>query len=154
MRFAPCSTRTRPRTWVVFAVVALMGSSSCRGWSFRRACRTAAVRHLCAGSVAGGALAVLAAVLDETEDAEPAVDLERVERDLGREEGPLLGAAGELDRGGPPVSQDAFEQLAQLGQLGRVDARDRRLEQLCARVAEERAAGVVGGEDAVVLGGP
>ena len=95
---------------------------------------------------------MLAAVLDEPEDAEPAVDLERVERDLGREERALLGSAGELDRGGPPVSQDAFEKLAQLGQLGRVDAGDRCLEQSCARVPEQCAAGVVGGEDAVVLG--
>ena len=95
---------------------------------------------------------MVAAVLDETEDVEPAFDFERVERDLGRQERSLLGSAGELDRRGPPVLQDAFEELAQLRQLGRVDARDRCLEQFRARVPQECAAGFVGGEDAVVLG--
>src|SRR4029453_8478472 len=107
---------------------------------------------LCPGSVGRTALAVLASVLDETEDPDPAVDLECMERDFGREEGAALCAASELDRGGPPVLEDAFEEFAQLGQLGGVDARDRCLEEFLARVAEEGTTGVVGTEDPVVFG--
>ena len=44
---------------------------------------------------------------------------------------------------------NAGEELAQLRQLGRVDVRDGQFEQLRMRVAEHRAAGMVGGEDPV-----
>src|SRR4029079_11861983 len=74
-------------------------------------------------------LAVLAAVVDEPEDAGAAADLERVDGDLGREERPALRSAGERDRRRPPVSQDTFEELAQLWQFGGVDTGDRSVEQ-------------------------
>src|SRR2546422_6882117 len=101
------------------------------------------------GSVFRSALAVLAPVLHEPEDLDATAALERVQRHLGRQELSLLCPAGELDRRALSVAKDAVEELAQLGQLGRVDVRDRRREQLLVCVAEHRAAGLVGGEDPV-----
>ena len=63
----------------------------------------------------------------------------------------VLRAARELDRRGPAVSQDLSEQLTELRELCRVDAGDRRPQQFLARVAEQRTAGVVRGEDAAVV---
>jgi hypothetical protein len=80
------------------------------------------VWRLSDSSAARPALAVLAPILDEPEDVEPTADLERVERDLRREEDALLRPAGELDRRPATVSQNALEQLGELGELRGVDA--------------------------------
>src|SRR5258708_14586661 len=105
-----------------------------------------------AGSVAGRGLAVLAAVLQQPEDAEVAAAAEREQRHLDGEEGSRFRPAGELDRGALPVLEDAVEELAELGQVGGVDAGDGRGEQLLAGVAEQRAARAVGGQDLVAEG--
>src|SRR5262249_33867105 len=125
---------------------AAQGRSSSR-YEFAERVAAAAVLPLFGRSAA--ALAMLAAVLHEPEHVEPAVELERVQRDLRRQEVALLGTAGELDRGGAPVAEQALQQLGELGKLGGMDARDRRREQLVPCVPEESAAGVVRGQDAV-----
>src|SRR5258708_662726 len=77
---------------------------------------------------------------------------EREQRHLDGEEGSRSGSAGELDRGAPPVLDDTVEELAELGQVGGVNAGDGRGEQLLAGVAEQRAARAVGGQDPVAEG--
>ena len=77
---------------------------------------------------------MVAAILDEPEDARLAVDLQLVEGDLRGEKGAALGSARQRDRGGATVAQDTFEQLAQFDELGRMNVGDRRLQQLLARV--------------------
>src|ERR1700719_2209729 len=71
---------------------------------------------------------------------------------MGRKEGSRFRPAGELDRGILPVLQDAVDELAELGEVGGMDAGDGRGEQFLAGVAEQRAAGVVGGQDLVAGG--
>src|SRR5262249_9943801 len=121
MRFAPRSARTRPRVDVVVVSVPLNVVPPLGGGVANRVA-AATVLPLCGRSAAGVALAMLAAVLHEPEDAEPAVELYRVQRDLRREEGALLGAAGELDRGRASVSEQALEQVRELGELRGMDA--------------------------------
>src|SRR5258705_8906632 len=106
-----------------------------------------------AGSVAGRGLAVFAAVVQEPEDAEVAAAAEREQRHLDGEEGSRFRPAGELDRGALPVLEDAVEELAELGQVGGMDAVGGRGEQLLAGVAEQRAARAVGGQELVAEGG-
>jgi hypothetical protein len=109
-------------------------------------------KGVAAGLVAGAGLSVFAAVLQEPEDAEVAGAAEREQRHLDGEEGSRSGSAGEPDRGALPVLDDIVEELAELGQVGGVNAGDGRGEQLPAGVAEQRAARAVGGQDPVAEG--
>jgi hypothetical protein len=72
--------------------------------------------------VAGAGLSVFAAVLQEPEDAEVAGAAEREQRLLDGRKVPRSGSAGELDRGALPVLDDTVEELAEMGQVGGVNA--------------------------------
>src|SRR5262249_36570245 len=103
---------------------------------------------LSGGSV-GPALSVLAAVVDEAEQQGAAVVLERRERHLDWQVGARSRPARERGGGAGTGREDRAHALLQLRELARVDARDRGLEQLLVRVAEERAPGGVGRDEAI-----
>ena len=96
-------------------------------------------------------MTVVASVFHEPEDAELTVARECVQRHLGRQEGSELGPTGERDRRGSSVARDLLEEVAQLGKVCWVDLRHGGLKELVMLLAEERAAGPVGGEDPIIL---
>ena len=67
---------------------------------------------------------MFAAILQEPEDAEIAGAAEREQRHLDGRKVPRSGSAGELDRGALPVLDDTVEELAEMGQVGGVNAGD------------------------------
>src|SRR5215218_3949532 len=84
-----------------------------RGMAIVESVARSAHRHLSPRS-AGGSFAMVAAVLDEPEDADALVDGDGVQRDLRRQERAALGSAGELDGRRAAVPRNLAEQRAQL----------------------------------------